>query len=52
MLAIINPYVFFLTSSVCLLTMGSECVGDLGEGSKFELVRGPQNQVFQAEGAI
>ena len=32
-----------LTCSVCLLMMGSECVGGLGEGSNFQLVRGPQN---------
>ena len=33
----------FLTCSVCLLMVGSECVGGLGEGSNFQLVRGPQN---------
>ena len=42
----------FLTCSVHLLLMISECVGDLGEISNFQLVRGPQNWVlwhFQAE---
>jgi len=33
----------FLTCSLCLLMMGSECVWALGEGSNFQLVRGPQN---------
>ena len=33
----------FLTCSVCLLMVGSECVWGLGEGSNFQLVRGPQN---------
>ena len=33
----------FLTCSLCLLTMGSECVWAFGEGSNFQLVRGPQN---------
>jgi len=28
----------FLTCSVCLLMMGSECVWALGEGSNFQLV--------------
>ena len=37
----------FLTCSVCLLMMGSECVWALGEGSNFQLVRGPQNWVFK-----
>ena len=45
----------FLTCSVCLLMVGSECVWGLGEGSNFQLVRGPQNWVlghFQAEGVV
>ena len=45
----------FLTYSVGLLMMGSEWVGALGEGSNFQLVRGPQNWVLrhlQAEGAV
>ena len=33
----------FLTCSVYLLMMGSECVWSFGEGSNFQLVRGPQN---------
>ena len=33
----------FLTCSVCLLMVGSECVWGLGEGSNFQLIRGPQN---------
>ena len=33
----------FLTCFVCLLMMGSECVWAFGEGSNFQLVRGPQN---------
>ena len=33
----------FLTCSVCLLMMRSECVCAFGEGSNFQLVRGPQN---------
>ena len=33
----------FLTCSVCLLMVGSECVWGLGEGLNFQLVRGPQN---------
>jgi len=33
----------FLTCSVCLLIMGSECMWAFGEGSNFQLVRGPQN---------
>jgi len=44
----------FLTCSLCLLMMGSECVWALGEDSNFELVRGPWNWIlrhFQAEGA-
>ena len=28
----INPYIVFLTCSVCLLMMGSECRWGLGEG--------------------
>ena len=38
----------FLTCSVCLLMMGSECVWGLGEGSNFQLVRGPQKLSFRA----
>jgi len=44
-----------LTCSVCLLMMQSECVWALGDGSNFQLVRGPQNWVlgpFQTEGAV
>jgi len=33
----INQCIVFLTYSVCLLMVGSECVGGLGEGSKFQL---------------
>ena len=39
----------FLTCSVCLLMMGSECVWGLVEGSNFQLVRGPLLRHFQAE---
>ena len=52
--AMINPYIVFLTCSV-LLMMKSEFVWAFGEGSNFQLVRGPQNGVlrnFQAEGAV
>ena len=45
----------FLTCSVSLLMMRSECVWAFGEGSNFQSVRGPQNWVlrhFQAEGAV
>ena len=38
----------FLTPPVCLLMMGSECVWGLGEGSNFQLVRGPQKLSFRA----
>jgi len=44
----------FLTSSMYSLMMGSECVQAIGEGSNFQLVRGPQKTVsghFQAEAA-
>ena len=34
----INPLVVFLTCSVHLMIMGSECVGGFGEGSNYQLV--------------
>ena len=37
----------FLTCSVCLLMMQSQCVWTLGEGSNFQLVRGPQKLSFR-----
>ena len=37
----------FLTCSVCLLMVGSECVWGLGEDSNFQLVRGPQKLSFR-----
>ena len=33
-------------SSVCLLMMRSECVGAFGEGSNFQLVRGPHIEFY------
>jgi len=46
----------FLTCSMCVLMMGSECMWVLGDGSNFQLVREPkQNWVlgrFQAEWAV
>jgi len=38
----------FLTYSVCLLTMGSECLWALRDGSNFQLIRGPQKLSFGA----
>ena len=46
--AMINPYIIFLTCSVCLLIMQSQCVGTLGEGSNFQLVRGTQKLSFRS----
>ena len=39
--AMVNPYIAF--DLFFVLMMGSECVWDLGEGSNFQLVRGPQS---------
>ena len=38
----------FLTSSVCLLMMGSECVRGLGEGSKFSVSQRATKLNFRA----
>ena len=43
----INPHIVFLTCSVHLLMMGSECVRGLGECSNFQLVGGPQKLSFR-----
>jgi len=52
--AIINPCIVF--DLFCeLIDDGVRVGGALGEGSNFQLVRGPQNWVlrhFQAEGAV
>jgi len=43
MQAMMYPYVVLFDLFWYLLTMGSECGWGLGEGSNFQLFRGPQN---------